>query len=124
MTLLPPLTISNTTTGTSANSTWIANHPWVNGNVNIGASQKIFSASNGKAVIEIPVNQETVKISGKLLLNEEDIDERLKRIEDMLYIPSRNAIMEQKYDKLKQLWAEYNETLSALKNWETLKESK
>ena len=124
MTLLPPFIISNTTTGTSANSPWIANHPRVNGNVNIGASATRFPSSNGKVVIEIPANEETVKISGKLLLNEEDIDERLKRIEDMLYIPRRNAIMEQKYDKLKQLWAEYNETLSALKNWETLKESK
>ena len=38
----------------------------------------------------------------------------------MLHIPSRNVIMEEKYDKLKQLWKEYNETLEAIKNWETI----
>ena len=84
-----------------------------------------FAASNGKTVLEIPANEQTVKITGKLILNEndEDVGERLKRIEDMLHIPQRSVIMEQKYTKLRELWEEYNETLAAIKSWETIKES-
>ena len=84
-----------------------------------------FAASNGKTVLEIPANEQTVKITGKLILNEndEDVGERLKRIEDMLHIPQRSVIMEQKYTKLRELWEEYNETLAAIKTWETIKES-
>lgn len=83
-----------------------------------------FTSSNNKIVLEIPANEETVKVNGSLILNGTNIDERLQFIEDMLHIPRRNVIMEEKYDKLKQLWSEYNETLAALTNWETLKESK
>lgn len=70
------------------------------------------------------INVSVLKVNGKIILNDESIDDRLNRIEDMLHIPSRNVIMEEKYDKLKQLWKEYNETLEAIKNWETIKESK
>ena len=41
----------------------------------------------------------------------------------MLHIPQRSVIMEQKYTKLRELWEEYNETLAAIKSWETIKES-
>ena len=83
-----------------------------------------FKNSIGETVLELPANEATMKVNGKLILNDENIDERLKRIEDMLHIPHRNVIMEQKYDKLKKLWEEYNETLEAIKTWETIKESK
>lgn len=82
-----------------------------------------FKTSTGLPVLEIPANQQAVKITGKLLLNDndEDVGERLKRIEDMLHIPQRSVIMEQKYTKLRELWEEYNETLAAIKTWETIK---
>ena len=84
-----------------------------------------FASSNGKTVLEIPYDDQLVKITGKLILNDndEDVGERLKRIEDMLHIPQRSVIMEQKYTKLRELWEEYNETLAAIKTWETIKES-
>jgi hypothetical protein len=79
-----------------------------------------FKDNNGNSVLEI---EESVKVTGKLVINGEDICERLARIEDMLHIPQRDVIMEQKYEKLKTLWQEYNETLEAIKTWETIKES-
>ena len=98
-------------------------------NQNIGAliidKSTKFASSNGKTVLEIPYDDQLVKITGKLILNDndEDVGERLKRIEDMLHIPQRSVIMEQKYTKLRELWEEYNETLAAIKSWETIKES-
>jgi hypothetical protein len=83
-------------------------------------SSTSFKNNNGNSVLEIG---ESVKVNGKLEINGEDIGERLARIEDMLHIPRRDVIMEQKYEKLKTLWQEYNETLEAIKTWETIKES-
>ena len=83
-----------------------------------------FNDSNGNTIVKIEPEESVLKVNGKIILNDESIDDRLNRIEDMLHIPSRNVIMEEKYDKLKQLWKEYNETLEAIKNWETIKESK
>lgn len=80
-----------------------------------------FKDNNGNSVLEIG---ESVKVNGKLEINGEDIGERLARIEDMLHIPRRDVIMEQKYETLKTRWQEYNETLEAIKTWETIKESK
>jgi len=83
-----------------------------------------FKNQSGNAIMEIPSDGESVKVNGKLIINGEDINDRLKRIEDMLHIPQRDVIMEEKYNSLKQLWKEYTETLDAIKTWETIKESK
>lgn len=63
-------------------------------------------------------------INGPLILNGDNIDERLKRIEALLHIPSRDTELENKYPKLKQIWEEYNKALDQYKIWETLKTSK
>jgi uncharacterized SAM-binding protein YcdF (DUF218 family) len=91
-------------------------------NYNI-TSTASFKNNNGNSVLEIPSDGDSVILTGKLVINGEDIDERLKRIENMLHIPQRDVIMEQKYEKLKNLWQEYNETVKAIKTWETIKES-
>ena len=83
-----------------------------------------FTNINGTSLLELPSDGNAVKINGELIINEENIDDRLKRIEDLLHIPQRDVIMERKYNKLKQLWQEYTETLEAIKTWETVKESK
>lgn len=83
-----------------------------------------FNDSFGNTIVKFEPEESALKVNGNFILNDENIDDRLKRIEYMLHIPSRNVIMEGKYDKLKQLWQEYNETLEAIKTWETIKESK
>lgn len=69
-------------------------------------------------------NSNIVNVNGKFVLNVEDMDERLKRIEDMLHILQIDVIMEEKYNKLKLIHQEYNETLQSLKQWDSIKESK
>jgi len=64
---------------------------------------------------------EGIRITGKIIHNGLDLDERLKSIEDMLQIPHRDAIMEEKYKELAQLGHQYRELLEKLCMWETLK---
>jgi hypothetical protein len=84
-----------------------------------------FNNAKGKAVLEIPNSDDpSIKINGRIEWNGEDLHNRLKRIETMLNIPTRDVIMEEKYLKLKKINDEYNKALSEYKTWETLKESK
>ncbi len=84
-----------------------------------------FGNNNGKPVMEIPNSSNpSIKINGKIEWNGDDLHERLKRIETMLNIPTRDAIMEEKYSKLKKINDEYNKALAEYKTWETLKDSK
>jgi hypothetical protein len=84
-----------------------------------------FVNSNGKEVMKIPAGDEaTVQINGKIKWNGEDLQDRLERIESMLHIPTRDVILEEKYQKLKRLWDEYHTALEEYKTWERLKDSK
>lgn len=112
-------------------STMLGNAPtvtWSNwAAATVSSSGKIpsttFGDNNGTSIMEISSNEKSMKVNGKLVINGEDIDERLTRIEDMLHIPRRDIILEEKYEKLKMLWKEYTDTLDAIKTWETIKES-
>ncbi len=85
----------------------------------------VFTNSSGKEVIKIPTGDEaSVQITGKIKWNGEDLEERLERIESMLHIPTRDVILEEKYQKLKRLWSEYRTALEEYKTWERLKDSK
>ena len=79
---------------------------------------------SGQAVLDFPPDEPIVDIKGRIRMNGEYLDERLKRIEDALLIPHRDVIMEQKYEILSKIWAEYNETATALNNWENIEKSK
>ena len=84
-----------------------------------------LSNSNGKTVLTIPSsNEPSILIDGSIKWNGEDLNDRLKRIEAMLHIPTRDVTMEEKYKKLKSLWEQYHKALDEYKTWETLKESK
>lgn len=56
-----------------------------------------------------------------IVLKGESIDERLRRIELLLKIPTRNIELEQKYAKLAKLWQEYSDALSDYELFEQLK---
>jgi len=85
-------------------------------------NQNVADSTNAILSSTLPTTN-TVHIHGELMMNGENIDDRLKRIEKMLHIPSRNIIMEGKYDKLNKLWKEYIATLESHTTWENIKES-
>jgi hypothetical protein len=84
-----------------------------------------FTNNQGKTILTIP-NSDTpsLVVDGSITWNGEDLNTRLKRIEAMLHIPTRDVTMEEKYKKLKELWEQYHKALDEYKTWETLKESK
>lgn len=63
----------------------------------------------------------TFEVKGKVVINGQNLEERLKNIEEVLQIPERDVILEQKYPKLKTMYDEYMKTLKNYRNWETLK---
>lgn len=63
----------------------------------------------------------SLTVNGKIILNGESLDERLTRIENLLYIPQRDIELEKKYERLRDAWAAYQEALDGCKNWEILK---
>ena len=83
-----------------------------------------FINPSGKEVMKIPAGTPALEVTGKIKWNGEDLQERLERIENLLHIPTRDVILEEKYQKLNQLWNEYKKALEEYKTWDTLKESK
>jgi hypothetical protein len=85
----------------------------------------VFANTSGKEVMKIPAgNEAALQITGKIKWNGEDLEERLERIENMLHIPTRDVIMEEKHQKLKRLWEQYKTALEEYKTWQRLKDSK
>lgn len=74
--------------------------------------------SYGSEVIIEPTASLNVK--GDIIINGENLDERLQRIETLLHIPSRDVEMEKEFPKLKKLWEEYNAELEKYKTWKRL----
>lgn len=60
----------------------------------------------------------------EIRLKGESLDDRLRRIEKMLKIPSRNIEIEQKYTKLAELWRQYSELLESLELIEAVRGTK
>ena len=60
-------------------------------------------------------------IQGKVIINGEDLQGRLERIETLLNIPIRDVEMEREFPKLKQLWEEYANELEKYKTFERIK---
>lgn len=91
-----------------------------------------FTNSNGKAVMSIPHGENKVvidenaalEVKGRMVINGIDLEERLSTIENVLNIPTRDAIMEEKYEKLRNLSNQYKQALEEYKTWERLKNSK
>lgn len=103
------MSVNSIYTSTMYDSSWSATAP----------TTYTIANSNGNIT-----NSHTLTITGDIKLNGESLEDRLSRIENLLHIPPRDIALEQKYSRLRDLWNEYNEELSACKTWEILKNSK
>lgn len=86
---------------------------WVNSTVN-----PVLTVSDSKMTLD---QTATMEVKGKMVLNGIDLEERLKTIEEVLQIPERDVILEQKHPKLKKMYDEYIRTLKKYRTWESLK---
>lgn len=90
----------------------------IDGQGNIGnISNTTFNADTAS----VSINGE-LKVNGDLSIKgSEPLNIRIDRIEKVLSIPTRNIDMEEKYPRLKEIWAEYNRELEKYLTWDTLK---
>lgn len=119
------LTSTGAVTGTIATGAGIVGSTtWATPNANFhnGQGQAVMTIPHGdnKVVLE---DKAELEVKGKVRINGQDLEERLERIETVLNIPTRDITMENKYPKLKELWAEYNRELAKYKTWDKLKDS-
>jgi hypothetical protein len=75
---------------------------------------------NGANTIQIEPTA-TLDVKGNIVMNGVDLNERLKTIETVLQIPTRDATMEAKHPKLAKLYKEYMKELEKYKTWDRIK---
>jgi hypothetical protein len=102
--------IPNATTN-STSSLMGSNGTWAVGNTTISTDP----------VLTINGDKTSLDVRGKMILNGQDLEERLSVIEKVLQIPERDAKLESKHPKLKKLYDEYIKELSKARMWESLK---
>ena len=66
-------------------------------------------------------NPPELEVKGRLVLNGQDLEERLKTIETVLQIPERDVKLEKKHPKLKKLYDEYIHALGKYRTFEAIK---
>ena len=74
-----------------------------------------------ETVMKVSENPASLQVSGKVVINGLDLEERLKTIEKVLMIPERDATMEAKYPSLKKKFDEYIDALEKYKTFERVK---
>jgi len=77
--------------------------------------------SMGDNVLTVNGTDASLTVKGKMILNGQDLEERIKTIERVLAIPERDAIMEAKYPSLKKKFDEYINALEKYKTFERIK---
>ena len=88
-------------------------------NFNDGTSP-VMTIPHGENTIQIEKTA-TLDVKGNLVINGVDLEERLKTIETVLQIPTRDATMEAKHPKLTKLYKEYMKELEKYKTWDRIK---
>ena len=110
---------------------------------NIGTSgQFLTAASNGTSwvtanntsspatlkvadgVMTVSGDPASLEVKGKVVINGQDLEERLTTIEKVLQIPERDVILEAKHPKLKELYDQYIHALGKYRTWESIKGTK
>ena len=99
---------------------------------NSTAGQFLTSGANGTSwsnttseVLRInQTNPPELEVKGRMVLNGQDLEERLNTIEKVLHIPERDVNIERKHPKLNKLYDEYIKELSKYRMWQSIKGEK
>lgn len=92
-----------------------------NGTSSISYAPSVTLADN---VLTAKSNPNSLEVKGKVVINGQDLEERLSTIEKVLQIPERDVTLEAKHPNLKKLYDEYIHALGKYRTWDALKESK
>ena len=98
---------------------------------NTTAGQFLTSTGNGTSwatinnptdnVMIVKQDPASLEVKGRLVLNGQDLEERLKTIERVLTIPERDVKLEKKHPKLKKLYDDYINALGKYRTFEAIK---
>lgn len=98
---------------------------------NTTAGQFLTNGSNGTSwtnpndnVMIVKQDPASLEVTGRMILNGVDLEERLYTIEQVLHIPERDVKLERKHPKLKKLYDEYITALGKYRTFETIKGDK
>jgi len=72
-------------------------------------------------VMVVSNNPAGLEVKGRVVINGQDLEERLNTIEKVLQIPERDVKLEKKHPKLKKLYDEYMSALGKYRTWESIK---
>lgn len=72
-------------------------------------------------VMTVKQDPATLEVKGNLVLNGQDLEERLTTIEKVLTIPERDVKLEAKHPKLKKLYDDYINALEKYRTFERIK---
>lgn len=115
-------------TGAGSNGTWLTSGAsvtgttsWASPNTNFNdGSTPVMTIPHGSKTVEIS-EAATLDVKGNVVINGQDLEERLNIIETLLQIPTRDVTMETKHPKLKQLYEQYMHELAKYKTWDRIK---
>jgi hypothetical protein len=125
---LPGSTVGGTITlNTGAGGGYSINGTSTSGNGQIyttngtGTNNQFTWSNPNDNVMIIKQNPAELEVKGRMVLNGQDLEERLKTIEKVLMIPERDVILEKKYPKLKKLHDQYIAALGKYRTFEAIK---
>ena len=113
---IPPLTVGKvyTTNNTGSSGQFLTT----------GINGTTWATNPNDNVMIVKNNPASLEVTGKMVINGRDLEERLDTIERVLQIPERDVILEKKHPKLKRLYDEYIAALGKYRTFEAIKESK
>jgi hypothetical protein len=86
-----------------------------------GANGTSWSNTNSEVLRINQTNPPELEVKGRMVLNGQDLEERLNTIEKVLRIPERDVKLEKKHPKLKKLYDEYIAALGKYRTFEAIK---
>ena len=107
---VPPLTIGQVYTTNSTAGKFLTS----------GSNGTSWSNPNDNVMI-VSNNPAALEVKGKMIINGQDLEERLDTIEKVLRIPERDVKLEKKHPKLKKLYDEYIAALGKYRTFEAIK---
>jgi hypothetical protein len=110
---VPVLTNTTVPNGAYITSTG-TNTVWTTGGISVANPYDV-------AMTIKQTNPPELEVKGRLVLNGQDLEERLNTIETVLQIPERDVILEAKHPKLKKMYDAYIKELSKYRMWEQIK---
>ena len=76
---------------------------------------------NNSSILTAKDNPASLEVKGRMIINGQDLEERLDTIEKVLQIPERDVKLEAKHPKLKKMYDDYIKALAKYRTFEAIK---